>query len=148
MFYLQTGHVCDTPGCGSVLVLDGNMKNCRQVCACRDIGELKFAALQGSVVVGVYFSLEFFFSMLFRYHYVDRMYCMGKLVSFIWNLFNLGFVSFHRLPEYPCQGIPLLRGAQGSSTRVYKWWRTSCCCWGRKRPSNCQHFEWEDTTSR
>lgn len=61
MFYLQTGHVCDTPGCGSVLVLDGNMKNCRQVCACRDIGELKFAALQGSVVVGVYFSLEFFF---------------------------------------------------------------------------------------
>ena len=47
-------HLCDTHGCGSVLVLDGNMKNCRQVCACCDIGELKFAELQGTVVVRLY----------------------------------------------------------------------------------------------
>ena len=28
------------------------MKNCHHVCACRDIGELKFAGLQGTVVIG------------------------------------------------------------------------------------------------
>lgn len=81
MFYLQTDHVCDTPQCGSVLVLDGNMKNCGQVCTCRDIGELKFATLQGTVIVGVYFLVDVYFSQLFQYHYVGRMYCMGKLVS-------------------------------------------------------------------
>ena len=54
LLFSLTDHVCDTPGCGTVLVLDGNMKNCHQVCACHDIGELKFAGLQGTVVVGVY----------------------------------------------------------------------------------------------
>ena len=28
------------------------MKNARQVCSCRDVGELKFAAMDGSVVIG------------------------------------------------------------------------------------------------
>ena len=30
------------------------MKNARQVCACRDVGELKFAGLEGTVVIGNY----------------------------------------------------------------------------------------------
>ena len=35
-----------------MLVLDGNMKNARQVWSCRDVGELKFAGMDGSVVIG------------------------------------------------------------------------------------------------
>lgn len=81
MFYLQTDRVCDTPRCGSVLVLEGNIKKCCQVCACCDIGELKFATLLGTVIVGVYFLVDVYFSQLFRYHYVGRMYCISKLVS-------------------------------------------------------------------
>ena len=46
------GHTCNKPGCESVLVLDGNMKNARQVCSCRVVGELKFAGMDGSVVIG------------------------------------------------------------------------------------------------
>ena len=30
------------------------MNNARQVCGCRDVGELKFAGMNGSVVVGMY----------------------------------------------------------------------------------------------
>ena len=33
-----------------MLVLDGKMKNARQVWSCRDVGELKFAGMDGSVV--------------------------------------------------------------------------------------------------
>ncbi|XP_044170094.1 uncharacterized protein LOC122954120 [Acropora millepora] len=44
-------HTCNQPGCESVLVLDGNMKNTRQVCSCRDVGELKFAGMDGCVVI-------------------------------------------------------------------------------------------------
>ena len=35
-----------------MLQLDGNMKNARQVWSCRDVGELKFAGMDGSVVTG------------------------------------------------------------------------------------------------
>lgn len=45
-------HVCDTPGCASVLILDGNMKNARQVCTCKNVGMLTFAGLNGSVAIG------------------------------------------------------------------------------------------------
>ena len=48
--YFTADHTCNQPGCESVLVLDGNMKNARQVCSCRDVGELKFAGMDGSVV--------------------------------------------------------------------------------------------------
>ena len=36
-----------------MLVLDGNMKNARQVCSCKDIGELHYAGMEGTVVVGM-----------------------------------------------------------------------------------------------
>ena len=58
-FYSTIDHSCDKPGCHSVLVLDGNMKNARQVCGCRDVGELKFAGMNGSVVVGMYIISKF-----------------------------------------------------------------------------------------
>ena len=53
-FYSTTDHTCGKPGCHPVLVLDGNMKNARRVSGCHDVGELKFAGMNGSVVVGVY----------------------------------------------------------------------------------------------
>lgn len=45
-------HVCDIPGCQTVLVLDGNMKNARQVCSCKDIGQLMFPGMNGTISVG------------------------------------------------------------------------------------------------
>ncbi|CAB4006023.1 Hypothetical predicted protein [Paramuricea clavata] len=47
-----TGHVCDIAGCKRVIVLDGNMKNAREVCACNNVGELFFSGMEGSIVVG------------------------------------------------------------------------------------------------
>ena len=35
-------HVCETAGCRAVLIMDGNMKNARQVCMCKHVGELRF----------------------------------------------------------------------------------------------------------
>jgi len=35
-----------------MLVLDGNMKNARQVCMVKDVAELRFSAINGSIVVG------------------------------------------------------------------------------------------------
>ena len=55
-FYYLTNHVlahrCSFPGCGSVLVLDGNMKNYRDVCHAKDAGYVKFEGLDGSIKTG------------------------------------------------------------------------------------------------
>lgn len=53
-FYFHLDHICGAPGCKTVLVLDGNMKNARQVCMVKDIGELHFSNMTGSIVVGTY----------------------------------------------------------------------------------------------
>lgn len=45
-------HTCEAPGCRTVLVLDGNMKNARQVCMVKDIGELHFSNMIGSILIG------------------------------------------------------------------------------------------------
>lgn len=41
-----------TPGCGSVLVLDGNCKNYRDVCNAREAGFIEFEGLEGVVKTG------------------------------------------------------------------------------------------------
>ena len=46
------GHTCAVAGCKSVIVIDGNMKNARQVCSCADVGELYFDGIPGSILVG------------------------------------------------------------------------------------------------
>ena len=50
-------------GCGSTLVLDGNMKNARMVCSCNSVGEVMFKGL-GSVVIGTC-GILFHISILF-----------------------------------------------------------------------------------
>ena len=44
-----TGHQCTYPGCKRVLVLDGNMKNRRDVCMARDAGYTKYEGLPGAL---------------------------------------------------------------------------------------------------
>ena len=48
-------HICETAGCKTMLVLDGNMKNARQVCMVKDVAELHFSSISGSIVVGSVF---------------------------------------------------------------------------------------------
>ena len=49
---LFPAHSCTFPGCGSVLVLDGNMKNQRDVCYAKDPGIIQFDGLPGSIKTG------------------------------------------------------------------------------------------------
>ena len=45
-------HVCAVAGCKTVVVIDGNMKNARQLCSCADVGELYLDRMPGSILVG------------------------------------------------------------------------------------------------
>lgn len=45
-------HRCNCKGCGTVLVVDGNMKNNREVCSAADAGYIEYAGLPGSVKTG------------------------------------------------------------------------------------------------
>lgn len=60
LIYLYSDHTCEAPGCKTVLVLDGNMKNARQVCMVKDIGELHFSNMVGSILVGKYHDYKLF----------------------------------------------------------------------------------------
>ncbi len=45
-------HSCSYPGCGSVLILDGNMKNRREVCYAKDASFIQFDGLPGLIKTG------------------------------------------------------------------------------------------------
>lgn len=47
-----TGHRCNKPGCGNVLVLDGNMKNHRSVCYADKAGYVQYEGLPGKLCTG------------------------------------------------------------------------------------------------
>ena len=46
------GHRCSVSGCGKVLVIDGNMKNHRSVCAASEAGYIQYDGLPGRVKTG------------------------------------------------------------------------------------------------
>ena len=48
----RIGHWCLKNGCGTVLIIDGNMKNHRAVCAASEAGHIQYAGLDGSVKTG------------------------------------------------------------------------------------------------
>jgi len=48
----NTAHRCSYPGCGSVLVLDGNMKNHRDICSAKPQGHIEFECLPGVITTG------------------------------------------------------------------------------------------------
>jgi len=52
IFNLFIAHQCDKKGCGTVLVVDGNMKNRRSVCAAYEAGYISFAGLPGTDKTG------------------------------------------------------------------------------------------------
>ena len=45
-------HTCKYPGCKNVLVLDGNMKNRRDVCMAKDAGCIQYPNLPGHIKSG------------------------------------------------------------------------------------------------
>lgn len=46
------GHICTYPGCKNVLVLDGNMKNRRDICGAKDAGWIQYPGLPGCIKTG------------------------------------------------------------------------------------------------
>ena len=50
--YTSLGHSCTFPGCGTVLILDGNMKNRRDICFAKSAGYIEFDGLSGSITTG------------------------------------------------------------------------------------------------
>ena len=52
LFTCYLGHRCAKPGCGQVFVLDGNMKNNREVCYAVDAGYAEFRGLPGKIKTG------------------------------------------------------------------------------------------------
>ena len=52
LLYSYVGHTCKYPGCKKVFVLDGNMKNRRDVCMARDAGYTEYEGLPGSIKTG------------------------------------------------------------------------------------------------
>ena len=49
---MYVGHSCHYPGCKKVLVLDGNMKNRRDVCMAREAGYTVYENLPGGIKTG------------------------------------------------------------------------------------------------
>ena len=52
---LFIAHKCDAPGCSKVLVIDGSMKTCRQVCKVKDVTTLLFKSTEQIVLTGTHF---------------------------------------------------------------------------------------------
>lgn len=59
-------HRCKVPGCGTVLVLDGNQKNRRDICAATHSGWIEFEGLPGSICSGCQLSPAY------RSHYCQQ----------------------------------------------------------------------------
>ena len=47
-----TAHQCTFPGCNQALVLDGNMKNRRDICAATEAGFIEYEGLPGTIKTG------------------------------------------------------------------------------------------------
>lgn len=50
--YHTIGHRCSYPGCGDVLVPDGNMKNNQEMCFAVEAGYTEFSGLPGQIQTG------------------------------------------------------------------------------------------------
>ena len=52
VYLSNTGHQCDVAGCGQTIVIDGNMKNYRDVCFAVNAGYVEYKGLPGRVRTG------------------------------------------------------------------------------------------------
>ena len=71
-------HRCRYPGCGSVLVLDGNMKNQCNVCAATEAGYIQYPHLPGSIKTGCQLSPPS--TSKYCYNHAPRV-CTGLLLQ-------------------------------------------------------------------
>ena len=65
------GHPCKYLGCKTVIVIDGNMKNRRNVCAATEAGYLEYEGLKGNVKTGC--PMTPFQTSQYCYHHVTRV---------------------------------------------------------------------------
>ena len=56
---MAADHRCKYPGCKDVLVIDGNMKNRRDVCMAKDVGYIQYQNLPGHIRSGCTASPQF-----------------------------------------------------------------------------------------
>ena len=52
MVHAFLDHTCTYPGCTNVLVIDGNCKNRRDVCAATEAGFIEYGSLPGMIMTG------------------------------------------------------------------------------------------------
>ncbi len=52
IIHVYAEHQCDQKGCGRILILDGNMKNHRDVCLAHEAGYAEFCGLPGKMKTG------------------------------------------------------------------------------------------------
>ena len=55
----NVAHRCKCPGCGMVLVIDGNQKNRRDVCGATHAGVIQYEGLPGSIQSGCQLSPQY-----------------------------------------------------------------------------------------
>lgn len=56
---LYIEHRCEFPGCKGVIVLDGNMKNRRDICSAKEAGSIQYPGLPGHIKTGCMASPRF-----------------------------------------------------------------------------------------
>ena len=69
-------HQCKYPGCSNVLVIDGNLKNRRAVCAASEAGYLQYPGVCGTIKSGCQLTplqtSKYCYNMLTEYLMLDR----------------------------------------------------------------------------
>ena len=71
-YLVLTGHECKYPGCKNVIVIDGNMKNRRDVCAATEAGYIQYNGLPGKINTGC--QLTPLQAQKFCYYHAERAF--------------------------------------------------------------------------
>ena len=95
--HTHVGHECTFPGCASVIVIDGNLKNRRDICACTSAG-LTFDGLPGKIKTGCQLTpawhSKYCHDHAPRMHskmaYESEQYCPDEVIQFITGKSKLG----------------------------------------------------------
>ena len=70
-------HRCSYPGCKNVMVIDGNMKKRRDVCAATEAGFIQYEGLSGALTTGCQLSPAF--QSKFCIHHTPRVANMSSI---------------------------------------------------------------------
>ena len=116
-----SAHKCSYPGCKSVLVVDGNMKNRRDICAATHAGFTEYSGLPGALKTGCQHSPAY--QSKFCYHHSPRVACMStdenktdshRVVRLITNKKEtrngIYYEVYMHVHEYKCQMVLRMNG--------------------------------------